>query len=671
VSRLSFTDALDQALELLEQGHPLEYCVRQFPEYADELRPLLQVSADLQRLADSAIPSFTKATVEPDWDAILAEVPQDRPRRFGWAAAITRFLQELQQHPFQRYASLASAIIILVVLLLNGSSNSSPDNPLYYVKRTVEQVEVITTQQPSDRVELHLKLARRRLSELQTLASQNQRIEAPLLQQMIVETRQALDVVTEAQRTDAVDPQVVAQLTAFLTEADRSINQLQEVASNDEILDTAVADIDSLRNNLEVVAEAPTPTPRIPSAAPSAPAASTAPTRPTPTPTAAQVSVEEPGQVVSTATPRTEQPSGTNVSPSPSAAPPRTGAAVVAPSPTRVPSTATAAPTLTPTAVPTQVPTATPEPTPTAAPTSVPTAVPTAVPTPEPTAVPTPEPTAVPTATPEPTAVPTPEPTAVPTATPEPTAVPTEEPTATPSATPAPTSTVEPTTEPSVDPTSISSPTETAPSEVPSETPTDTIQPPTSSTPSTPPISVPTWEITVTIVPPTETTEPAPEPTSVPVVPTSEPTVEAPTETPVESTPAPTAEPTPDATSEPIVTPTAEPTPAPTDPTPETATTTPTETPPVVIAEPTASPVPVEVVVEQQNVTTDTGFVAATATQAETQPSTASAHHTLAIVETAVWHTPSEVVAAEVDRLVWLEQITVEVVPSVPEQNSE
>src|SRR4028118_430518 len=110
VSSLSFIEALDQALQLLEQGQPLEQCLQQFPEYADELRPLLMVSDDLRRLADTP-PTATKPSTQPNWEELLHDVPQ-QPRWIGpWVVLFRRVRRTARggmvQSPFMmvgRYA---------------------------------------------------------------------------------------------------------------------------------------------------------------------------------------------------------------------------------------------------------------------------------------------------------------------------------------------------------------------------------------------------------------------------------------------------------------------------------------------------------------------------------------------------------------------------------------
>ena len=282
VSGLSFTEALDQALELLEQGHPLEYCVRQFPEYSDELRPLLLVSDDLRRLADAPLPIFEKMAAEPDWDSLLANVPQATPSRLpAFFQGVVQFFQSLQQHPVQRYASLAAALVILCVLSLRGSERSTPESPLYQIKRTVEQVEVVTARDAVERVELRIEFARRRLDELRTLAYQTQRIEEPWVTEVLVQTTKA---VNDA-RASGIHTEFYSELATLLSETDQSIAQLkQDIAGGSKPLINAQAEVDKLRSELdnEVASETGTAKP------------TRTPEAPTPSATSGSVAISEP-----------------------------------------------------------------------------------------------------------------------------------------------------------------------------------------------------------------------------------------------------------------------------------------------------------------------------------------------------------------------------------------
>jgi RNA polymerase sigma factor (sigma-70 family) len=209
------------------------------------------------------------------------------------------------------------------------------------------------------------------------------------------------------------------------------------------------------------------------------------------------------------------------------------------PSPTRTPR-----PTLTPTPTqrwpkPTSMPTDTPAPraTSTPRPTPAPNVTPTASPTSTPTEAPTPTSTETPTSTPTPTYTPTP--TETPTSTPMPTTTLTSTPTpnVTLTFTPTPTATSTTTPTPTYTPTPTETPTSTpTPTATPTSTPTATYTPRPTATPTSTP--------TVTYTPrPTATPTSTPTATYTPV-PTAI-TVSAPTATP---TPTPTGTYTPEPT---------------------------------------------------------------------------------------------------------------------------
>jgi RNA polymerase sigma factor (sigma-70 family) len=191
-------------------------------------------------------------------------------------------------------------------------------------------------------------------------------------------------------------------------------------------------------------------------------------------------------------------------------------------SPTRTPGpTLTPTPSPTPTQrrpEPTSMPTDTPAPTATSTPRPTPASnvTPTASPTSTPTAAPTPTSTETPTSTPTPTYTPTP--TETPTSTPESTATFTPVPTMTLTSTPTPTVTLTFTPTPSA--TSTSTPTLTytpTPTETHTSTPTPTYTPTPTATPTSTPTATYTPMPTATTVPvPTATPTPTPTGTHTP-----------------------------------------------------------------------------------------------------------------------------------------------------------
>ncbi len=596
MSRLSFTEALDQALELLDQGHPLEYCVRQFPEYSDELRPLLQVSADLYSLATVSLASLETPSREPDWEAILSRTRQEPERRFKpFAVALRELFESLRYHPVQRFAALGAAMVILGFVMWHGTDHSSADSVLYPIKRGVEQVEFIAAQTEEDRLSLQIQFAHRRLAEVRSLAYHQERVEPPVIHALLQEAHAAI---VQVKQDGVSQPEAYPQINDLWAETNASLEQLKQLAAaapaeDAATLESAVSMMTMLRADVAAVAVAipasPTPVDAVIAQVSIAPTPITpTPTRAAagttavgPTPAAADLpaggdddpdDVSNAGATVgrlapsASATPTQDAPTA-----SPAPAPMTLVGNPTAPAPapaTSAPAPTTENPTIVPTEAGTEEPTISVTIEPTAVATELPSAEPVVEATPEPTVAEpvaeTPEPTRAPKPAKPVPAKPMPEPV---TATPEPTAESTETPTATlpsptgePAETPTaslPSPTGEPAETPTASPTALpSEPTAGSPTEMPTETaPVITPEPTLASAPDTAtaaPIEAPT------LVPTEAPTVDAPQPDEIPVptigvirTPVT-PASPAPDPSVATETPTVTVIPTPDPMPEPI-----------------------------------------------------------------------------------------------------------------------
>jgi len=156
-----FINILDECLErLLVKGETVEQCLRSYPEQAAELEPLLQTALATQKA--SAIqprPEF-RAKARYQFRLALPEIGQrSRLPFFGWQP---------------RWATVVA--IVLILLLAGGSTvvaagNSMPDNPLYQVKLTTEQVQLALTPSALGKAELYAKLADKRVTEIIYMAN--------------------------------------------------------------------------------------------------------------------------------------------------------------------------------------------------------------------------------------------------------------------------------------------------------------------------------------------------------------------------------------------------------------------------------------------------------------------------------------------------------------------
>jgi len=156
-----FSDILDECLErLLVKGETLEQCLANYPEQAVELKPLLETAlATRQASAIEPHPEF-KARARYQFHSALQEMePRKRLAFFDWLP------------------HWATVVAIVLVLLLAGSgtvaaaSNSMPDEPLYPIKITSEQVRLVLTLSALGKAELYANLADERVSEIVYVAN--------------------------------------------------------------------------------------------------------------------------------------------------------------------------------------------------------------------------------------------------------------------------------------------------------------------------------------------------------------------------------------------------------------------------------------------------------------------------------------------------------------------
>lgn len=416
------TDALEHCLQDLEAGATVDDCVARYPEFADELRPLLQTATTLRK-APHIAPSlnFKQATrqrilnLPPAAGSFAARDGhvRERPALPWWQR-----LGQLRLGPAVAGAMAAIVFLILVTgTAVSAAGGSTPDSPLYPVKRLTERVQLALTGDTLDQTSLHLQFAQRRIDEAVAVPAR-----APaLISDYERELGASLGILIQLQKAGVSSDKLetlaglaLAKQRVTLETSGRT--RLPEPAYQEAVaaLDTVQAWVDGL--SPEAVAGAqPTPAPELTSPAaappetPTSVVSTTEPTQ-TPRPTATPqppTPTEPSGGVLG------ESPTETAAAPPPTATPvPPTPAAtsMLAASPTPAPS-ATASPKPVPASptpvraspTPTPVPptaTDTPEPYPPASPTPTP-VTPTPVP---PTATDTPEPypPLLPTATPVP-----------------------------------------------------------------------------------------------------------------------------------------------------------------------------------------------------------------------------------------------------------------------------
>ncbi len=150
---------LDECLERIFAGATIEACLREHPEHADELKPLLETVMGVTEAVDvSPRPEFREQAAR-DFQAAVRDT---KPARSGGFFSLHRW-------------AVGAMSAVLVVLLAGGgtvaaASNSLPDSPLYSVKLATESVRVAFAFSDEHKAELYAEFANKRVDEIVTMA---------------------------------------------------------------------------------------------------------------------------------------------------------------------------------------------------------------------------------------------------------------------------------------------------------------------------------------------------------------------------------------------------------------------------------------------------------------------------------------------------------------------
>jgi hypothetical protein len=161
-----FNSILNLCLDRVLAGETVEQCLRDYPEQAKELEPLLQ-TALAAKMASAVQPRAEfKTKARAEFQAALREMKSSQKPSssfFHW------------RWQWQPAWSIALAVLVIVVLGGGGSiiaaRNVMPDNPLYSIKLFTENVQMALTPSDTGKTELNARFADRRAEELVYAAS--------------------------------------------------------------------------------------------------------------------------------------------------------------------------------------------------------------------------------------------------------------------------------------------------------------------------------------------------------------------------------------------------------------------------------------------------------------------------------------------------------------------
>jgi hypothetical protein len=193
-----FEAILDECLDRIQTGESLENCLDAYPQYANRLRPLMQIGGELQRLP---LPQARPEDVDAGRRRMLAALEQKKLRQIGENLNKSDENHEpaVSFWPFARYAqrvlnnirtiftrkenndmklAVRAALVTLLMVLIIGTpvafaatSSSLPGEPLYPVKLSYEGLRLRLASSDVARQELEREFQDERRQEVETLMS--------------------------------------------------------------------------------------------------------------------------------------------------------------------------------------------------------------------------------------------------------------------------------------------------------------------------------------------------------------------------------------------------------------------------------------------------------------------------------------------------------------------
>ena len=197
-----FDDIIDKCLERITlHGESIENCLESYPLLSDQLEPLLR----------TALSTREAFSVEP-----RREFKQAAKARLLQAVEVKRELEEKRRVPLLNWQRRwAVALSLVLVLLIAGgstvaaSTGSLPGDTLYPVKTATEKVQAFFTFGEDAKANLYMKLAERRIEEINKLAELKRNIPPSVLQAMRQETDKA---VVFMDKTETPEQKLVTRL---------------------------------------------------------------------------------------------------------------------------------------------------------------------------------------------------------------------------------------------------------------------------------------------------------------------------------------------------------------------------------------------------------------------------------------------------------------------------
>ncbi|MFC1993703.1 DUF5667 domain-containing protein [Chloroflexota bacterium] len=199
---------------MITGGEDVELCLRDYPDLAEELRPLLLTARATKTEINSIQP-------RPDFKAlakqrVLTEVLAKEKKQFKPAGFSLRGWQ-------RRWVVVVTTVLLTVVLagsgLVAAAGGSMPDDFLYPVKIATERVRVAFTRSDLGKAKLWAEFADRRIKEISIMANEGNDTKVEATADRFLDNLNKVEDLAEAQKEkDVVKEEDVAELRSRMAQ---------------------------------------------------------------------------------------------------------------------------------------------------------------------------------------------------------------------------------------------------------------------------------------------------------------------------------------------------------------------------------------------------------------------------------------------------------------------
>jgi hypothetical protein len=237
-------DVLDEALAREKLGGRLaaDAVLARHPSLRPEVSPLLDLADELAALREVRAPArlrqdplWRRATpAVPQWAAARQEVPEwAAARQESPAASPPLSLPRLPHRAIVVHLSRlaagvgGAALAALMAGTVVTSATSLPDEPLYPVKRLVEDAQLVITP-PESRVDAHLRRAQERMKETEEMIQRDRAEAVPALVDAYVREVDAVRTELQSPRTRVPEPEKVEKVLTRLEANEQALGAMAE-----------------------------------------------------------------------------------------------------------------------------------------------------------------------------------------------------------------------------------------------------------------------------------------------------------------------------------------------------------------------------------------------------------------------------------------------------------